>query len=182
VRLKDRACDDCNAPLRPDRNGPSTSSSPLVSGTSWARCLRFPHQPSDCVPTRDGDHAHPNHGHAAMFGVFGIWRSAWCSFCLRPSAATAPGSGRNPTSRPVSGASTFGLGLMIVLDLFRPAHHSGMCCRTATGMPPSHLIMKGLYTPWNGCAWVAIWCSCCWEPFRWPSRSGNSSWIIVQRS
>lgn len=59
-----------------------------------------------------------NHGHAAMFGVFGMLALAVLVFCLRAIRSDAAWRKAEPLIRTGFWGLNLGLGLMIVLDLF----------------------------------------------------------------
>lgn len=60
----------------------------------------------------------PNHGHAAMFGVFGFLALAVMLFCLRASKSDRAWKAVEPYIRTSFWGLNVGLGLMILLDLF----------------------------------------------------------------
>jgi nitric oxide reductase subunit B len=60
----------------------------------------------------------PNHGHAAMFGVFGMLALAVVVFCLRALKSDAVWDRSEPLIRLGFWGLNLGLGLMILLDLF----------------------------------------------------------------
>ena len=59
-----------------------------------------------------------NHGHAAMFGVFGMLALAVLVFCLRAMQTDAAWEGTLPYVRLGFWGLNAGLGLMVVSDLF----------------------------------------------------------------
>jgi nitric oxide reductase subunit B len=60
----------------------------------------------------------PNHGHAAMFGVFGMLALAVVVFCLRALRGDAAWTRAEKLIRTGFWGLNLGLGLMILLDLF----------------------------------------------------------------
>ena len=78
----------------------------------------------------------PNHGHAAMFGVFGMLALAVLVFCLRALKSDGPGSGSEKLVRVGFWGLNIGLGLMVLWISSRPASSSsGTSSPTATGTP-----------------------------------------------
>jgi nitric oxide reductase subunit B len=58
-----------------------------------------------------------NHGHAAMFEVFGMLGLGLLVFCLRAMQSDEAWKGTEPSVRPAFWGLNVGLGLMILLDL-----------------------------------------------------------------
>jgi nitric oxide reductase subunit B len=119
VRLKDRACDECNAPLAARQKWAIYF---LIAVGVWnfvgAGVFGFLINLPIVSYFEMGTTLTPNHGHAAMFGVFGMLALGVVFFCLRAIRSDRAWSRAEPFVRTGFWGLNIGLGLMVVLDLF----------------------------------------------------------------
>jgi nitric oxide reductase subunit B len=119
VRLKDRACDDCNAPLAARQKWAIYF---LIAVGFWnfvgAGILGFLINLPIVSYFEMGTTLTPNHGHAAMFGVFGMLALGVVFFCLRAIRSDRAWAKAEGFIKTGFWGLNLGLGLMILLDLF----------------------------------------------------------------
>jgi nitric oxide reductase subunit B len=119
IRLKDQNCQECNKPLAAEHKWPIYF---LIAVGVWnfvgAGVFGFLINLPIVSYFEVGTSLTANHGHAAMFGVFGMLALGVVFFCLR--AISTDGAWARATKFIKTGfwGLNIGLGLMIVLDLF----------------------------------------------------------------
>jgi nitric oxide reductase large subunit len=114
----------------------------------------------------------PNHGHAALFGVFGMLALAVLVFCLRAMQSDATWKETEKFIRVGFWGANVGLALMIILDLF-PGGVIQLWDSISNGYWHARRLtfLMGGTSSWNGCAWWGIWSSS--SPAPCPSRSAR---------
>jgi nitric oxide reductase subunit B len=121
--------------MRPNGNGPITGpscSSPLsCSGTWSAPDVRLPHQSTDRALLHAGLNTTANHGHAALFGVYGMLGLGLTLYCMR--GLTDVTRWNQKWIKISFWSLNIGLGMMTFLSLLRRAS-----CRP---MPASSMAM-----------------------------------------
>lgn len=119
IRLKDRACSDCGEPLVSKQ---IWSIKFLIAVGVWnfvgAGVFGFLINLPIVSYFEMGTTLTPNHGHASMFGVFGMLALGVLVFCLRALSSDEAWSRSEKHIRRGFWGLNIGLGLMIVLDLF----------------------------------------------------------------
>ncbi len=119
VRLKDRNCSDCGRPLV---GGQKWTIRFLIAVGVWnfigAGVFGFLINLPIVSYFEMGTTLTANHGHAAMFGVFGMLALAVLVFCLRALSADEAWVRAEKHIRRGFWGLNIGLGLMVLLDLF----------------------------------------------------------------
>ena len=119
IRLKDKRCDACGDDLAANQKWAIYF---LMAVGAWnfvgAGVFGFLINLPIVSYFEIGTTLTPNHGHAAMFGVFGMLALALLVFCLRATQADAVWLRSEKFVRIGFWGLNVGLGLMIVLDLF----------------------------------------------------------------
>ena len=119
IRLQDRDCMECEAPLAARQTWPIKF---LIAVGVWnfvgAGIFGFLLNLPIVSYFEVGTTLTPNHGHAAMFGVFGMLALAVVFFCLRALRGDRAWARAEGLIRVGFWGLNIGLGLMILLDLF----------------------------------------------------------------
>ncbi len=119
IRLKDQNCEDCHQPLAAHQEWPIYF---LIAVGVWnfvgAGIFGFLINLPIVSYFEIGTSLTANHGHAAMFGVFGMLALGVVFFCLRAIRSDAIWKRAERWVRIGFWGVNIGLGLMIVLDLF----------------------------------------------------------------
>jgi nitric oxide reductase subunit B len=119
IRLKDQNCEDCHQPLAAHQKWAIRF---LIAVWVWnfvgAGVFGFLINLPIVSYFEMGTSLTANHGHAAMFGVFGMLALGVVFFCLRAIRGDSPWKRAERFVRIGFWGVNIGLGLMIVLDLF----------------------------------------------------------------
>ncbi len=119
IRLKDQACEDCKKPMAANQRWAIKF---LIAVGVWnfvgAGVFGFLINLPIVSYFEMGTTLTPNHGHAAMFGVFGMLALAVVIFCLRALRGDAAWARSEKLIRTGFWGLNIGLGLMLLLDLF----------------------------------------------------------------
>ncbi len=119
IRLQDQACEDCDKPLAAKQRWAIKF---FIAVGVWnfvgAGVFGFLINLPIVSYFEMGTTLTPNHGHAAMFGVFGMLALAVLIFCLRALKSDAVWNRSEKFIRFGFWGLNIGLGLMILLDLF----------------------------------------------------------------
>jgi nitric oxide reductase subunit B len=119
IRLKDQECDDCHQPLAATQTWAIKF---LIAVGVWnfvgAGVFGFLINLPIVSYFEVGTSLTANHGHAAMFGVFGMLALGVVFFCLRAMRDDAVWKRAERFVRAGFWGVNIGLGLMVVLDLF----------------------------------------------------------------
>lgn len=119
IRLKDRTCEECQKPLAAKHQWTIKF---LIAVGVWnfvgAGVFGFLINLPIVSYFEMGTTLTPNHGHAAMFGVFGMLALAVLVFCLRALKSDETWDRSETLIRVGFWGLNIGLGLMLLLDLF----------------------------------------------------------------
>ncbi len=119
IRLQDQACEDCDKPLAAKQRWAIKF---FIAVGVWnfvgAGVFGFLINLPIVSYFEMGTTLTPNHGHAAMFGVFGMLALAVLIFCLRALKSDAVWNRSEKFIKVGFWGLNIGLGLMILLDLF----------------------------------------------------------------